>query len=292
MNIAALKAFVAAAEQQSFSRAAEILHLTQPGLSKRIVGLENELKHSLFERLSNGVLLTDAGRLLLPHAQQILERSDDIKLALLGLDNELCGRLRFGTTQHLALYHLQSVLQQFTSNFHAVDLSIDFHSSSEAEKKVLSGALDMAYITQPPDVLPQLNYQSVAEERLVFVAAKAHPLSRVKQLTLDDLAAFKAILPPKSSHMRMYIDQIFSQASVALNVTEPSRYLEVLRLVAASGLGWTVLAEKMLDDRFTRLPLPDYELCRSLVVVSHKERQLSPPCHALLAALMPEKEEP
>lgn len=286
MNTSALKAFVVAAQEQSFSRAAEILHLTQPGLSKRIVGLENELKYTLFERLSNGVLLTDAGRLLLPHAEVILQRVDAIKHDLISLEAELAGEVRLGTTQHMALYHLQDALQRYTQSFHNVDLNIDFLSSREAEKKILNGSLDLVCITEPPNKQPQLHYHPIAEERLVFVVSKGHSLNGVETIALEDLGRFKAILPPLSSYTRQYLDQVFGQRDIQLDVTEPSSYLEVLRMVAATGIGWTLMAEKMVDERFYRLPLADFEQRRTLVLVHHRERQLSAPCQALMDELL------
>jgi len=278
MKVSVLKAFVVAAREGSFSGAAEALHLTQPGLSKRIVALENELKHPLFERLSNGVLLTEAGRLLLPHAEAIVNRADDMKAALINLDNELSGPVRFGTTQHIALYHLQDSLQRFGQHYTHVDLHIDFLTSGEAEKKILSGLLDLACITEPLEKLPQLEYVRAGEEKLVFVVARDHALSGIDRLSLKDLGRFKAILPSSRSFTRQHVDQVFAERGVELDVLEPSDYFEVLRIMAATGMGWSLLAEPMVDDRFYRLPLTEFEIRRPLVLVSHRERSLSPAC--------------
>jgi len=282
MKVSALKAFVVAAREGSFSSAAEALHLTQPGLSKRIVALENELKHPLFERLSNGVLLTEAGSLLLPHAEAIVNRADAMKAALINLDNELSGQVRFGTTQHIALYHLQDALQRFSQNYSHVDTHIDFLTSSEAEKKILNGLLDLACITQPLESHPQLEYLKAGEEKLVFVVAKDHALSGIERLTLKDLGCFKAILPSVSSFTRQHVDRVFAERGIRLDVVEPSDYFEVLRIMAATGLGWSLLAERMVDDRFYRLPLAEFEIRRPLVIVRHRERTLSPACQRFL----------
>ncbi len=285
MKVSALKAFVVAAREGSFSSAADLLHLTQPGLSKRIVTMENELKHPLFERLSSGVLLTEAGRLLLPHAQAIVDRAGAMKAALVNLDNELCGQVRFGTTQHIALYHLQESLARFSQHYSHVDLNIDFLSSSEAEKKILNGTLDLAYITEPPRPSSQLHYEKIGEEKLVFVVAKDHALSGIERLTLKDLGRFKAILPTATSFTRQYVDQLFAQREICLDIVEPSDYFEVLRIMAATGLGWSLLAERMVDERFYRLPLAEFEIRRPLVMVSHRERTLSAASLQLLEAV-------
>ncbi|MCV6590938.1 MAG: LysR family transcriptional regulator [Marinobacterium sp.] len=278
MKISALQAFVIAAREGSFSGAAELLHLTQPGLSKRIVTLENELKYPLFDRLSNGVLLTEAGRLLLPHAEAIVDRAGAMKAALINLDNELSGLVRVGTTQHIALYHLQEALQRFSQHYSHVELNIDFLSSAEAERKLLAGQLDLACITEPLAPQPQLDYQRIGDEKLVFVVAKGHALSGIERLTLKDLAQFRAILPSPQAFTRQYVDQVFREREIALEVMEPSDYFEVLRIMTATGMGWSLLAEGMVDERFYRLPLAEFEIRRGLVVAHHRERTLSPAC--------------
>ena len=89
MDLANLNAFIAIAEAGSFSEAAERLHLTQPAVSKRIAGLEQQLDTRLFDRLGREVSLTEAGRALLPRAYQILNVLDDTRRALTNLSGEV-----------------------------------------------------------------------------------------------------------------------------------------------------------------------------------------------------------
>ena len=98
MDLANLNAFIAIAETGSFSGAGERLHLTQPAISKRIAGLEQQLKVRLFDRLGREVGLTEAGRALLPRAYQILNVLDDTRRALTNLTGEVSGRLTLATT--------------------------------------------------------------------------------------------------------------------------------------------------------------------------------------------------
>ena len=93
MDLANLNAFLAIAETGSFSEAGERLHLTQPAVSKRIAGLEQQLGVRLFDRLGREIGLTEAGRALLPRAYQILNVLDDTRRALTNLSGEVSGRL-------------------------------------------------------------------------------------------------------------------------------------------------------------------------------------------------------
>jgi len=106
MDMANLSAFIAIAETGSFSGAGERLHLTQPAISKRIAGLEQQLDVRLFDRLGREVTLTEAGRALLPRAYQILNVLDDTRRALTNLTGEVSGRLTLATSHHIGLHRL------------------------------------------------------------------------------------------------------------------------------------------------------------------------------------------
>lgn len=106
MDLANLNAFIAIAETGSFSEAGERLHLTQPAVSKRIAGLEQQLGVRLFDRLGREIGLTQAGRALLPRAYQILNVLDDTRRALTNLSGEVSGRLTLATSHHIGLHRL------------------------------------------------------------------------------------------------------------------------------------------------------------------------------------------
>ena len=114
MDLANLNAFIAIAEAGSFSEAGERLHLTQPAVSKRIAGLEQQLNVRLFDRIGREVSLTEAGRALLPRAYQILNVLDDTRRALTNLNGEISSRLTLATSHHIGLHRLPPLLRAFT----------------------------------------------------------------------------------------------------------------------------------------------------------------------------------
>ena len=126
MDLANLSAFIAIAESGSFSGAAERLFLTQPAISKRIAGLEQQLDVRLFDRLGREVTLTEAGRALLPRAYQILNVLDDTRRALTNLNGAVSGRLTLATSHHIGLHRLPPLLRVFTRQYPAVALDIQF----------------------------------------------------------------------------------------------------------------------------------------------------------------------
>lgn len=151
MDLANLNAFIAIAETGSFSGAGERLHLTQPAISKRIAGLEQQLKVRLFDRLGREVGLTEAGRALLPRAYQILNVLDDTRRALTNLTGEVSGRLTLATSHHIGLHRLPPVLRTFTREYPNVALDIQFLDSEVAYEEILHGRAEVAVITLAPE---------------------------------------------------------------------------------------------------------------------------------------------
>jgi DNA-binding transcriptional LysR family regulator len=114
MDTQSLQAFLSVADTGSFSRAAEQLHLTQPAVSKRIATLEGMINARLFDRIGRRVTLTEAGRLLLPRARQILVMVDDSRRALGNLSGGVAGSLTLATSHHIGLHRLPPLLKQYT----------------------------------------------------------------------------------------------------------------------------------------------------------------------------------
>ena len=178
MDIASLKAFIAVADTQSFSLAAEQLFLTQPAISKRVSTLEGELDVRLFDRIGRSVSLTEAGEALLPRARTILLEVEDSVRALSNLSGEVHGTLRFGTSHHIGLHRLPPFLKRFIRHHPQVRLDIRFMDSEEACAAVEHGELELAIVTLPPAPAPSLLLQQIWDDPLAIVVSRGHPAAR------------------------------------------------------------------------------------------------------------------
>ena len=196
MDLANLNAFIAIAETGSFSEAGERLHLTQPAVSKRIAGLEQQLGVRLFDRLGREIGLTQAGRALLPRAYQILNVLDDTRRALTNLSGEVSGRLTLATSHHIGLHRLPALLRAFTRAHPQVALDIQFLDSEVAYEEVLHGRAELAVITLAPETREPIRAVAVWDDPLDFVAAPEHPLARSQVISLADVARHPAVFDP------------------------------------------------------------------------------------------------
>jgi len=285
MDIAALKAFAAVADAGSFSVAAERLFLTQPAISKRIAALESELDARLFDRIGRAVTLTEAGRALLPRAQNILIELEDSVRAISNLTGKVHGTLRFATSHHIGLHRLPPVLKRFTQAHPQVRLDIRFMDSEEACMAVEHGKLELGIVTLPPTPLPNLTTEVVWQDPLGIVVSSHHPLAAGTSVKLSELAKHPAILPATNTYTRQIAERAFEALGLKLDVALSTNYLETIKMLTSVGIGWSLLPVTMLDSRTRQLSVRELSLERSLGIVYHRERTLSNAARELIRQL-------
>jgi len=290
MDISALQAFLAVADNASFSQAAERLFLTQPAVSKRIAALEAELGTPLFDRIGRQVGLTEAGRALLPRARRIVDELEDSRRAIANLSGRIEGRLSFGTSHHIGLHRLPPVLRAYHQRYPQVMLDVQFMDSEQACQAVLRGELGLAVVTLPTAMLPNLETHTVWRDRLVVVVAAGHALTGKSRPTLRDLTLWPAIMPAHGTYTRAIVEAAFRREGLTPQVSMSTNYLETIKMLVSVGLGWSVLPQTMLDEQVTALKLPALKLERRLGLVTHTNRSLSNAARAMQQLLFEESE--
>jgi DNA-binding transcriptional LysR family regulator len=286
-----LQAFLAVADSSSFSRAAEQLHLTQPAVSKRIAVLEEQVDARLFDRIGRRVTLTEAGRVLLPRARQILVMVDDSRRALVNLSGDVAGSLTLATSHHIGLHRLPPLLKAYTGEHPGVRLDLHFLDSEQAYQGVLDGELEIAVVTLAPHPDERLQVVPVWVDRLCFVCAPDHPLAGRGRLALAELCEFDAVLPGPLTFTRTLIEQRFAAAGLTLPVTLSTHYLETLKMMTAIGLGWSLLPDRLVAGELHELTVDHPPIHRPLGYLVHRSRTLSNAARAMLA-LLDEAREP
>jgi DNA-binding transcriptional LysR family regulator len=287
MDTNTLQAFLAVAETGSFSLAAERLYLTQPAVSKRIAALENELSGKLFERLSKRVLLTEAGRALLPKARHIVQELADCRKTIADLSGEVSGMLQLATSHHIGLHRLPPHLSNFSLCYPKVEFAIRFMDSESGCAAVMDGSLEMAVVTLPQTPAGKLELRKVWDDPLEVMISRNHPLASCRKST--ELMRYPAIVPEKGSETRRLIDSFFQVAGLPFRTSVETNYLETIRMLVASGLGWGVLPLIMLTDELASVPTPLIHIHRELGIVTRKGSTLSRAAQAFCDLLLREE---
>ncbi|MHB8741510.1 MAG: LysR family transcriptional regulator [Sulfuricaulis sp.] len=275
MDISALQAFLAVAETGSFSRAAERIYRTQPAISKRIASLEKQIGARLFDRIGRGIRLTEAGAALLPRAHDLVKEIEDIKRGLSNLSGIITGELLVATSHHVGLHRLPGALKQFHETFTQVRLDLRFMDSEKACTAVAQGDIELAVVTLPPRAEPPLVVEKIWDDPLDIVVSRTHPLAQAKRVEPLMLLDYPAILPGPGTFTREIILNAFGAWRNRIQVGMATNYLEVLKMLAAIGLGWSALPRTMIDEGLKVVQIENRVIQRELGVVTHEKRTLS-----------------
>jgi DNA-binding transcriptional LysR family regulator len=276
MDVAALQAFRAAAESGSFSAAASRIFLSQPAISKRIAALERELGTRLFDRVGRRVQLTPAGRALLARTRIILNEIEDARRSLANLAGEVGGELSLATSHHIGLHRIPDTLRRFHARYPDVRLDLRFMDSEAACAAVVRGEIELAVVTLPAGPIPQLKVERVWDDPLEIVVAPSHPLAQARDVNAKALLDYPAILPGPGTYTREIILKALGGGLRArMRVGMTTNYLEVLKMLAAIGLGWSALPRTMIDDELKVVQIKQIRIRRELGIVTHSTRTVS-----------------
>lgn len=287
MDIDSLLAFVTVIKQQSFSRAAVKLNLTQPAITKRIQNLESQLSVKLLERLQREIVLTEAGNALLPHALNILHEIDNAKLAVKNIHYSVSGLLRIVASHHIGLHRLPLILKNFSKRYPEVDLKLNFLDSESAGPLLKDNLADLAFITIPSHLNEDYHSHLIWDDPMSFICGKCHPLTLLSTVKPSDLSLHNAILPSKSTLTYRVVETIFKQNKVKLKASIPTNYLETMKMMASVDMGWSVLPNTMIDEELYVLPLSPafiqqsgkasalHPVSRKLGAISYRKKNLS-----------------
>jgi len=290
MQINQINAFLAIAELESFSLAAERLHITQPAVSKRIRQLETIIDAPLFDRIGKRSILTPNGRAFKPHAERILQELKSFRTGLSRQQAAPSGSLSFATSHHIGLHRLPQTLRQFKIRYPRVDLDLHFMDSEDACVAIANSELELAIVTLPEHSDERLLCEPIWVDRLVVVLAADHPLAGQTEISPESLLAHAAILPSTGTFTRKIIDKLFAGLEQRLNIILETNYLETIKVMASANLGWSILPESMVDSTLISHDLQGLDLKRPLGIVTRRNRTLSLSSSAMINLLRQERD--
>lgn len=285
LDTQALRAFVAVIEHNSFSAAAEALHITQPAVSKRVAVLENQLNTKLFDRIHKRIFLTEAGRALLPKARSILQELEEAQRIVNDIDGKIAGTLSIAFSHHIGLHRLPPFLKSFTKRYPDVDLDIDFLDSEKAYDLILEGKIELAVITLTPDTHEEITATPLWKDPLAFMCSPDHILHLKNNVTLTELSTLEAILPGMNTYTGKIVRQTFAEQNINIQSSMVTNYLETIKMMVSIGLGWSVLP-KTMKDSLEVIHVPDVYIERTLGVIEHRGRQPSNSARAFKSMLL------
>ena len=274
MDISALQAFITVARYESFSKASEQLFVTQPAISKRVASLEEELGTQLFNRIARQISLTEAGKQLLPKAQDLVHQAEDMQRYASNLSDDISGNLSVAIAHHIGLHRMPPILKEFNLLHPKVTLDIRFEDSDQAYTAVEQGDIEFAVITLPQNLPDKLIKEVVWHDALDIMVSQDHALANEATLSLAMLSNYPCVLTSPDTETHQVIRREFRQRKLDFNVQMQTNNLETLKMLTGAGLGWSLLPKTMSDKSLKALDV-GLQLSRDLGLVVHGRRSLS-----------------
>jgi DNA-binding transcriptional LysR family regulator len=287
MTFEQLQIFVAVAEREHLTRAAEAINLTPSAVSSAIKNLEGFYGVDLFHRVGRRIELTEAGRIFLGEAKATLARARAAEFTLAELGGLKRGELIVHASQTIASYWLPPVLMRFHHNYPHINIEMTIGNTRSVSEAVRSGAANIGFIEGEIDE-PALASREIATDALVIVVGPRHPWADGRALTPDDLVRNTFwVLREEGSGTRSEFENGLARHGVkigALSValTLPSN--EAVMSAVTSGLCATAvsrLAAAPLLDRGKLVAVPVDLPPRKFMMLRHKERHHSRAAEAL-----------
>ena len=286
MELYQLRSFAAVAELGHLTRAADRLHVSQPAVSAQIKALEDELGVPLFERVSSGMVLTPAGRKLLPEAQKVVAAAQSLRSRARAIQGAVIGRARVGTVSDPEFVRVGDFLAHALEAHPLLEIELHHEVSGAAFEKIRNGTHDASFY------YGNLAHPTVTAMPLVDfayrVVAPAPWRQRVADASWDDIVAMPWIMTPPISSMSTLTDEMFSARGVS-----PARRIEadneaVIRSLVSAGLGVALMREDLALEAADAGEVALWEgtrLTTTLQFLHLAQRQDDPEIRALLDVL-------
>jgi DNA-binding transcriptional LysR family regulator len=278
-SLGSLIVFSRVVKFKSFSRAADALFMTQPGVSNHVAQLEAQAGLSLLKRDRGRFELTKEGKVVYRYAQRIEKIARELEDTLRTLHKEIRPTLRIGTVPTYSRILMPYVLGGFQKTEPNIKIKLDVGSSNEMEKSLLSGQNDIILVANI-HASKKVQPFPVLREELVLIAANNHPLARRKAVSLSDVKAYPLIIREEGSATREVVLAAFSAMRITPSVLIEAKSTEFIKEWVSQGKGISILIRRAVlgeeDKSLSQVPLREPLFLEvSLVFLKSKRRDPS-----------------
>ena len=278
-----LRIIKAIASENSFTKAAEILFISQPSLSKQVKLLENRLGILLINRENNKISLTEGGKLFLQYAERILALCEESCRALNDLKNGDRGSLTVGASQTIGTYLMPRVLALFAQHYPQINLKVQVDSTRFIAKNVVNRDIDIAVVggDVPEDLKKYLEIESFVEDELTLIIPKSHPFATKtkKSINKEDLYHLNFITLNPNSTIRKFIDNILIQNNIEtkqFNIIMQLNSIEAIKTAVSLGLGAAFVSSSAIEkeielETIEIISIENIKITRTLSIITNPE---------------------
>ncbi|SFE58530.1 LysR substrate-binding domain-containing protein [Alteribacillus iranensis] len=246
MNLKQLEYFLEIEKEKSFSKASQTLHVSQPSLSKVIHQLEEELGIRLFDRSTRHLRITDEGKMMLIHAQQVIRAADDMKKAADDLIQRRKGSFLFGLPPVIGSTLFPDVIADFRATYPDTDMQIIEEGAKIMEASLLEGNIDVG-VAILPVASDLFDVRPLIQKHLLLIVAPDHPLAKEKKITMKELRHERFLMFQQGFSLYDRVREGCIEAGFEPTVIHESTQWDFLVEMAKKNLGVAFVPETLCE---------------------------------------------
>jgi len=288
MQLESLKMFCDVVETGSFSRAAQLNHVTQSAVSQQIRALENRYEQKLLSRSARQVTPTPAGERLFRGCKEILARFGEVEQEIREQSSEIAGTCTVSTIYSVGLHELQSIQKGLLTTHPKVNMRLIYRRSDQVYDDVILGAAEIGVVAYPQpragvDVIP------FRDDKLTVVCAPSHPLAGKGKISLTALADTPFIAFDREAPTRKALDRLLREKGVELEPVMEMDNVETIKRAVEMGVGISVLPSATVQHEVTQgtlvaRPFAEGNFARPIGLLVRKGKYLDRASQAVLDA--------
>lgn len=249
VNVSQLRAFVTVVDRGSFSEAAREMGISQPAVTMQVQTLEAAVNATLLDRRYRRIDLTEAGRILLPHARRILEQIEGAKHEIAEMSGVVSGRLAIAASTTPGVYLVPLVLGAFIASHPEVGISVSVRDSAQVVEAIESGDAQLG-ITGATVRGARARFEELGHDELILIAPPSSPLATRKKIKLSDLCDERWVFRESGSGTRLVAEKLLSQHGLdtgELRVVVELGTGEAIVSAVEGGLGIAIVSRYVAD---------------------------------------------
>ena len=278
-----LRILKAVASEKNFTKAAEILFVSQPSLSKQIKSLENRLGIILLDRKTSKISLTEAGRIFLQYSERILALCEESCRALNDLKNGDRGNLAIGASQTIGTYLMPRVLALFAQEYPHINVNVQVDSTRKIVKNIIERNIDIAIVggEVPEELKKSLSIETFVEDELKLIIPKSHPFAarQIKTINKEDLYHLNFITLNSNSTIRKFIDNILIQNNIEtkqFNIVMQLNSIEAIKTAVSLGLRAAFVSSSAIEKEIQLktveiITVENIKITRTLSIITNPQ---------------------
>jgi len=289
MQIESLKVFCDLSETESFTKAAQINHVTQSAVSQQISSLERQFKSLLIERSKKKFRLTREGQVLYDYSKQIIQTYDALYSRLQEIKDIISGTIRLATIYSIGLHDLPPYLKKFLKAYPTVNVHVEYRRSNQVYEDVLGNVVDLGLVAYPVKDA-KLEIIPLRKDMMVLVCHPQHPFAKLKSIPLKAISGQKFIGFEPDIPTRRAIDKILKENEIQVQHVMEFDNIETVKRAVEIDAGISIvphgtITQEVSKQTLVEIKIDNEEFYRPLAAIHKKNKVLSPAMKQFLSVL-------